>query len=129
MQATAISTAAAPKAIGPYSQAVRAGGFVFLSGQIALDPVSGELLGAGDVVTQTERVMDNLRAVLEAAGSGFDRVVKSTIFLVDLADFATVNEIYGRRFASGALPARATVQVSALPRGARVEIDMIALVD
>ena len=129
MQQIAITTDYAPKAIGPYSQAVRAGDVVFLSGQIALDPASGELVAKDDVAQQTERVMDNLAAVLVAAGSGFDRVVKSTIYLVDLADFAVVNEIYGRRLGPGALPARATVQVAALPRGAKVEIDMVALAE
>lgn len=120
-----LHTDEAPKAIGPYSQAVRTGeGTVFLSGQIPLDPATGELV-AGDVRAQTERVMENLAAVLRAAGLGFEAVVKTTIYLVDLADFAAVNEVYGRRFPH-APPARATVQVAALPRGARVEIDAIA---
>jgi 2-iminobutanoate/2-iminopropanoate deaminase len=120
-----ISTKEAPAAIGPYSQAVRAGSLVFLSGQVALDPVSGQLI-AGDVVAQTEQVMKNLGAVLAAAGCGFADVVRTTIYLVDMADFARVNEAYGR-FLQPPYPARATVQVSALPRGARVEIDAIAL--
>jgi 2-iminobutanoate/2-iminopropanoate deaminase len=120
-----ISTKEAPAAIGPYSQAVRAGALVFLSGQVALDPATGQLV-AGDVVAQTEQIMKNLAAVLAAAGSGFADVVRTTIYLVDMADFARVNEAYGRFF-QPPYPARATVQVSALPRGARVEIDAIAL--
>jgi 2-iminobutanoate/2-iminopropanoate deaminase len=119
-----ISTKEAPAAIGPYSQAVRAGPLVFLSGQVALDPATGQLV-AGDVVAQAEQVMKNLGAVLAAAGSGFADVVRTTIYLVDMADFARVNEVYGRFF-QPPYPARATVQVSALPRGARVEIDAIA---
>lgn len=119
-----IVTGQAPAAIGPYSQGVRAGDYVFFSGQIPLDPVSGQLVDGG-IAVQTERVMANMEAALAAAGLTFAAVVKSTIFLVDLGDFATVNEIYGRRF--GAIPpARATVQVSALPRGAAVEIEWIA---
>jgi 2-iminobutanoate/2-iminopropanoate deaminase len=120
-----ISTSDAPAAIGPYAQALRAGQFVFLSGQIPLDPASGQLV-AGDVAAQTERVMKNLGAVLAAAGCTFADVVRTTIYLVDLDDFATVNETYGRFFQKP-YPARATVQVAALPRGARVEIDAIAL--
>ncbi len=116
----------APKAIGPYSQALRAGqGMLFLSGQIPLDPATGELV-PGDVRAQTERVMENLAAVLRVAGLSFEHVVKTTIYLADLGDFAAVNEVYGRRFPQ-APPARATVQVAALPRGARVEIDAIAV--
>ena len=129
MRRVVVSTQAAPKAIGPYSQAVVAtggGGLVFSSGQIALDPQTGELVGASDVRAQTQRVLDNLKAVLEAAGSGLDRVVRTTIFLADMGDFAAVNEVYGRYFAAEP-PARATVQVSALPRGALVEIDAIAV--
>ena len=122
-----VSSPAAPKAIGPYSQAVevRAGRLVFCSGQIPLDPATGELV-PGDAAAQTERVMQNLEAVLAAARLGFAQVVRTTIYLVDLADFARVNEVYGRRF-TGAPPARATVQVAALPRGARVEIDAVAV--
>jgi len=120
-----ISTDAAPAAIGPYSQAVRAGNLLFLSGQIPLDPKTGQMIDGG-IVEQTERVLDNLAAVLAAAGASFGNVVRTTIFLVDLADFAVVNERYGKRFTSGVFPARATVQVSALPRGARVEIDAVA---
>ncbi|HUB06755.1 MAG TPA: RidA family protein [Myxococcales bacterium] len=120
-----IHTEGAPKAIGPYSQAVKAGpGFTFLSGQIPLDPKTGELV-EGDIRAQTERVMQNLEAVLHAAGLQFRHVLKTTIYLVDLGDFAAVNEVYGKRFPQ-APPARATVQVAALPKGARVEIDAIA---
>lgn len=120
----AIATKSAPHAIGPYSQAIRSAGMVFLSGQIALDPATGKLV-SGDARVETERVMENLAAVLQAAGLTFDHVVKTTIYLVDFADFEAVNEVYGKRF-SRVLPARATVQVAALPRGARVEIDAIA---
>jgi len=117
----------APRAIGPYSQAIQAQGsrMVFLSGQIPLDVKTGELV-AGDISAQTERVMENLGAVLRAASLGFGDVVRCTIFLVDLGEFAAVNAVYGRYFASSP-PARATVQVSGLPRGARVEIDAIAV--
>jgi 2-iminobutanoate/2-iminopropanoate deaminase len=122
-----VSTSAAPKAIGPYSQAVEARGSrtLWLSGQVALDPATGELL-KGDVVAQAERVMESLGAVLAAGGASFEDVVRCTIYLVDLADFAKVNEVYGRRFPKDP-PARATVQVAALPRGARVEIDAVAV--
>jgi 2-iminobutanoate/2-iminopropanoate deaminase len=124
-----IDTGSAPKAIGPYSQAVAARGArtLWLSGQIPLDPATGELV-AGDAAVQTARVMENLRAVLAAGGAGFEHVVRCTIYLVDLADFARVNEVYGRAF-PGDPPARATVQVAALPRGARVEIDAVAVLD
>jgi 2-iminobutanoate/2-iminopropanoate deaminase len=118
------SSSAAPAAIGPYSQAVEANGLVFLSGQIPLDPATGQMV-TGDVTAQTEQVMKNLEAVLSAAGCTFAHVVRSTVYVTDLGDFAAVNEVYGRRF-SDAPPARATVQVAALPRGAKVEIDMIA---
>jgi 2-iminobutanoate/2-iminopropanoate deaminase len=128
MQRSIVSTADAPKAIGPYSQAVRAGQLVFLSGQIPLDPASGEMVGGADVEAQTRQVMANLAAVLAAAGSGFQHVVKTTIFLTDLADFARVNQVYGTAFDGVQPPARATVQVAALPRGAKVEIEAIALV-
>ena len=114
----------APSAIGPYSQAVRAGDFLFCSGQIPLDPATGAVI-QGDVRAQTECVMNNLRAVLEAGGAGFDRVVKATIFLIDLQDFGVVNEVYGRCFDTEP-PARACVQVGGLPRGVRVEIEAIA---
>ena len=120
-----ISTKSAPAAIGPYSQAIRAGGFVFLSGQIPLDPATSQIV-SGDIQAQTERVMKNLAAVLEAAGCTFDDVVRTTIYLVDLGDFQVVNETYGRSFPS-VPPARATVQVAALPRGSRVEIDAVAV--
>lgn len=122
----AIATQDAPRAIGPYSQAVRAGDLVFLSGQIPLDPATGELV-PGDIAAQTERVMKNLEAVLAAAGGGFNDVVRTTIYLTNLGHFATVNEVYGRHF--GAVPpARATVQVAALPKGAHVEIDAVAVI-
>ncbi|MBF5041119.1 RidA family protein [Aggregicoccus sp. 17bor-14] len=117
----------APKAIGPYSQAaqVPAGTMTFLSGQIPLDPKTMNIV-EGDVVAQTEQVMKNLQAVLEAAGLGFDHVVRCGIFVTDLNDFTKVNEVYGRYF-KGPPPARATVQVAALPRGVKVEIDAIAV--
>jgi 2-iminobutanoate/2-iminopropanoate deaminase len=119
-----IQTNEAPRAIGPYSQAIRLGSFIFLSGQIALDPATGEL-AKGGIGIETRRVMDNLGAVLRAAGAGFSEVVRTTIYLTDLADFGEVNGIYASYFAAEP-PARATVQVAALPRGAAVEIDMIA---
>ncbi|MCC6999860.1 MAG: RidA family protein [Deltaproteobacteria bacterium] len=121
-----VETAEAPRAIGPYSQAIVAGGLVFCSGQIPLDPTTGQLV-VGDVEVQTARVMDSLAAVLKAAGSSLGQVVKTTIYLHDLGDFAKVNAVYGRYF-EAAPPARATVQVAALPRGAAVEIDAIAIV-
>jgi len=120
-----IKTSKAPAAIGPYSQAVKANGLLFLSGQIALDPASGQVV-AGDVRAQTERVMENLKAVLEAGGSALDRVLKTTVFLADMADFAAMNEVYGRYFPQEP-PARSTVQAAGLPRAVRVEIDVIAL--
>lgn len=125
----AVQSPGAPKAIGPYSQAIEARGArtLWLSGQVALDPTTGELV-PGDTAAQAERVLDNLGAVLAAAGAGFEHVVKCTIYLVDLDDFAKVNAVYGKRFA-GDPPARATVQVAALPRGARVEIDAVAVLD
>ncbi|MDD2500870.1 MAG: RidA family protein [Geobacter sp.] len=119
-----IATDKAPAAIGPYSQAVVAGGLLFCSGQIPLDPVSGELV-AGTVEQETERVMENLRGLLEAAGTDFNHLVKTTIYLTDMSDFAAVNQVYGRYF-SATMPARATVAVAALPRGARVEIEAVA---
>jgi 2-iminobutanoate/2-iminopropanoate deaminase len=121
-----IMTDKAPKAIGPYSQAVKAGGFLFCSGQIPLDPVTGELLDS-DISEQTDLVMDNIAAVLAAAGLTFADVVKSTIYLTDLANFGAVNEVYGRRFPANP-PARSTVEAQGLPRGAKVEIEVIALV-
>lgn len=125
-----ISTPGAPKAIGPYSQAVSvtAGRLLFCSGQIPLDPATGEMVGAGDVRAQAERVLQNLGAVLTAGGASFKSVLKTTIFMMDLADFATVNEIYARYFPTDP-PARATVQAAGLPRGALVEIEAIATVE
>ena len=120
-----IITDQAPQAIGPYSQGVAAGTTLYLSGQIALDPATGELVPGG-VEAETERVMDNIAGVLAAAGLDFGSVVKSTIYLADLADFGAVNNIYGKRFPA-APPARSTVQVAALPRGASVEIEVIAM--
>jgi 2-iminobutanoate/2-iminopropanoate deaminase len=125
MKPEVIASEGAPKAVGAYAQAVRAQGFVFLSGQIPLDPSTGELI-TGDIASQTRRVMDNLRAILETAGTALDRVVKATIYLTDMNDFAVVNQTYAEYFPA-AKPARATVAVAGLPRGAKVEIDMIAL--
>jgi 2-iminobutanoate/2-iminopropanoate deaminase len=126
----AVSTPSAPRAIGPYSQAVIVEGArcIYCSGQIPLDPQTGELVGGEDVGQETHRVMQNLAAVLKAAGASMDTVVKTTIYLTDLKDFAAVNEAYAAYFGS-APPARATVQVAALPRGARVEIDAVAVAD
>jgi 2-iminobutanoate/2-iminopropanoate deaminase len=121
-----VQTDNAPKAIGPYSQAIKTDGLVFASGQIPLDPETMQIVEGG-IREQTERVMNNLRAVLLAAGSSLDRVVKTTVFLADLGDFAEMNEIYGKFFGD-APPARSTVEVSRLPRDVRVEIDVIALV-
>ena len=121
-----ISTDAAPRAIGPYSQAMRAGGFLFLSGQIALDPRTEQLVG-GDIKQQTRRVLENVKALLQAAGSSLNRVVKCTVFLADMNDFGAMNEEYGSFFQEEP-PARTTVAASRLPRGALVEIDVIALV-
>ena len=126
MQRTAIATPQAPAAIGPYSQAIRAGAMLFTSGQIPLDPASGQMV-TGDIDAETRRVLDNLAAVLAAGGAGFGDVVKSTIFLTDLGDFAAVNAAYAERF-TGAPPARSTVQVARLPKDARVEIEMVALI-
>ena len=123
-----ISTPGAPGAIGPYSQAVVAGGLVHCSGQIALDPESGSLVGEGDVVAQAERALTNLRAVLEAAGSGPEQVVKCNVYLKDMGDFAAVNDVYGRTFSGDEPPARACVEVSRLPKDVLVEIDCVALV-
>jgi 2-iminobutanoate/2-iminopropanoate deaminase len=122
-----VSTAGAPKAIGPYSQAISADGFVFTAGQVALDPGTGELVGGG-ITEQTARTLENLRAILTAAGTSFSQVVKTTVFLVDMADFTAMNEVYGRVFGNHR-PARSTVAVAALPRGARVEIEVIATVN
>jgi 2-iminobutanoate/2-iminopropanoate deaminase len=120
-----IQTDSAPAAIGPYSQAIVANGFLFTAGQIAIDPSSGQILG-GDVVAQAERVLANLKAILDAAGASWSDVVKTTVFLHDMNDFPRVNEAYARALGS-ARPARSTVQVSALPRGVLVEIDAIAV--
>lgn len=120
-----IQTENAPKAIGPYSQAVKANGFVFASGQIPLDPSTMQIVEGG-IREQTERVLKNLSAVLEAAGSSLDRVVRTTVFLADLADFAEMNDVYGRFFGD-VPPARSTVEVARLPRDVRLEIDVIAL--
>lgn len=119
-----ISTPRAPKAIGPYSQAVRAGGFLFCSGQIALEPESGEMVSGG-VKAQTRRVLDNLKAVVEAAGAGLGDVVQVTVYLSDLADFADVNSVYEEYFGE-TKPARATIQAAALPKGALIEADCVA---
>jgi len=123
----AIETTQAPAPVGPYNQAVRAGNLLFCSGQIALDPASGSLVGAGDVARETRQVLANLVAVLDAAGARPSQVVRTTVFLADLADFATVNGLYAEVFGPGVSPARACVQVAALPKGARVEIDAIAV--
>jgi 2-iminobutanoate/2-iminopropanoate deaminase len=122
-----ISTSEAPGAIGPYSQAVGSGSFLFCSGQIPLDPKSGQIV-PGDIAAQTRRVLDNIAAVLKAENLTFDNVVKTTIFLTNLGDFQTVNEIYGSYFKQDP-PARSTVQVAALPKGANVEIEVIAIAD
>jgi 2-iminobutanoate/2-iminopropanoate deaminase len=121
----AVASEHAPKAIGPYSQGIKANGLVFVSGQVALDPRTQQLV-QGDVAIETERVLENLKAVVEAAGSSLARTVKTTVYLADLGDFAKMNEVYARYFGERP-PARATVQVARLPRDARVEIDLIAL--
>ena len=121
-----IQTDNAPAAIGPYSQAIRAGEFVFVSGQIAIDPATGQFVN-GTVAEQTERVLKNLAAVLKAAGSGLDKIVKTTVFLADMKDFAEMNEIYATFF-TDAPPARATVAAAGLPRDAKVEIEAVAMV-
>lgn len=120
-----VSTKDAPQAIGPYSQAIKAGGFVFTSGQIAIDPATQQVV-AGDVAAQTERVLRNLSEILEAAGSGLGKVVRSTVFLKNMDDFAAMNAVYGKYFSS-APPARSTVEVARLPREVLVEIDVVAL--
>ena len=124
MSLSQVATRQAPEAIGPYSQAIKAGGFLFTAGQIALDPANGKIVEGG-VVEQTERVMKNLSAVLAEAGADWSKVVKTTVFLTDLADFPVFNDVYGRYLGS-ARPARSTVQVSALPRNAVVEIELVA---
>ena len=120
-----ISTPHGPKVIGPYSQAIRANGFLFISGQIAFDPVTGHLV-EGDVAQQTERVLENLKAIVEAAGSSLEKAVRTTVFLKNMNDFAAMNEVYARYFPS-APPARSTVEAARLPRDVRIEIDLIAL--
>ena len=120
-----ISTSDGPKAIGPYSQAIKANGFVFVSGQVAIDPVTNTLL-SGDIAFQTDRVLKNLRGILSAAGTSLEKVVRSTVFLKNMNDFAAMNEVYGKYFTS-APPARSTVEVARLPKDVLVEIDVIAL--
>ena len=124
MELEIISTDKAPAAIGPYSQAVKCGNMLYCSGQIPLDPATGELV-AGDITRQAEQVMNNIAAMLSAVGAGFDQVVKTTIYLVDMADFAAVNEVYGSRFPNHK-PARSTVAVKSLPRGSLLEIEVLA---
>ncbi len=124
--ADVVATKEAPQAIGPYSQAIKTGGFVFSSGQIAIDPATGNVIN-GDVAAQTDRVMKNLAAVLAAAGSSLSKVVKTTVFLKSMGDFATMNEVYGRHFGSNR-PARSTVEVARLPKDVLVEIEVIAKV-
>lgn len=126
MSARIVHTEKAPAAIGPYSQGIIAGNFLYTAGQIALDPATGQIV-PGDVTVQTERVMRNLSAVLESAGAAWTDVVKTTVYLMDMADFPRVNEVYGRMIGD-ARPARSTVQVSGLPRGVLVEIDAVAMV-
>lgn len=122
-----VRTREAPAPVGPYSQAVRHGSSLYVSGQVPLDPGTGELV-TGDIVLQAERVIDNLEAVLHAGGSSLQQVVRATVYLTDLADFPRVNEVYARRFTGDPAPARATVQVAALPLGADIEIDAIAVI-
>jgi len=124
MKKDIISTDKAPSAIGPYSQGVRVNGFIFFSGQIPIDPATGEIV-KGEIAVQVEQVMQNIEALLEASGIGFDNVVRSTIYLTNLADFGVVNDIYGRKF-TAPYPARSTVQVSALPKGVDIEIEVVA---
>jgi 2-iminobutanoate/2-iminopropanoate deaminase len=121
----AVTTASAPKAIGPYSQAIKANGFVFISGQVAFDPATGNLV-TGGIEQQTEQVLKNLSAILQASGSSWEKVVKTTVFLKNMAEFGQMNEVYGK-FCKGAPPARSTVEVARLPRDVAVEIDVIAL--
>jgi 2-iminobutanoate/2-iminopropanoate deaminase len=127
MEKRAILTSEAPEPIGPYSQAIQAGKLVFLAGQVPLDPASGQLI-EGDISAQTRRALDNVIAVLRKAGLGPDHVVKTTIYLADMADFGAMNEVYGSYF-KGTPPARAAVQVARLPKDARIEIDVIAVAD
>jgi 2-iminobutanoate/2-iminopropanoate deaminase len=120
----AVSSSKAPKAIGPYSQAVRSGNLLFISGQIPIDPATGNLV-PGEIAAQTRRVFDNISAILQAAGASFDHVVRTTVFLADMGDFAAMNEVYAGYFSTPA-PARSTVQAARLPKDARIEIDVIA---
>ena len=126
MNKETVSTDKAPKAIGPYAQAIKAGEFIYTAGQIPIDPKSGNLI-AGGIAEQTRQVLENLKAVLEAAGSSLDQVIKATVFLKNMADFAALNEVYGE-YLGAAKPARSTVAVAELPRGALVEIDFVAMV-
>jgi 2-iminobutanoate/2-iminopropanoate deaminase len=121
----AVSTDSAPKAIGPYSQAIRAGSLLFISGQVPIDPATGAII-AGDIAAQARRVLENIGAILQAAGASYDAVVRTTVFLADMNDFAAMNEVYARYFTAPA-PARSTVQAARLPRDARIEIDAIAV--
>ena len=121
-----IATENAPRAIGPYSQAIRANGFVFVSGQVAIDPANQQVIN-GDVSAQTDRVLKNLSAILKAAGTGLEKAVRTTVFLKNIGDFGAMNEVYGKYFSS-APPARSTVEVARLPKDVLVEIDVIALV-
>jgi 2-iminobutanoate/2-iminopropanoate deaminase len=125
MKKKVVSSDKAPKAIGPYSQGIEAGGFIFMSGQIPLDPTTGDMVRGG-IEAETRRVLDNLKAVLQSQGLDMDAVVKTTIFLADMGDFATVNEVYGSYFGE-VPPARSTIQVGALPKNARIEIEAVAL--
>lgn len=127
MRKIPISTDKAPAAVGPYEQAIKVGNFIFTSGQIPLDPSTNKLV-EGDIAIQTKRVMENLKSVLEASGTSFKNVIKTTIFLADLKNFEQVNKIYGEYFPDGK-PARSTVQVSALPKGAGIEIEMVAIAE
>ena len=126
MPAKAITTTAAPAPVGPYNQAVLAGGWLYCSGQIPLDPTTGAMVGDGDVAEETRQVLKNLVAVLNEAGATPAQVIRTTVFLVDLGDFQTVNQLYADVFGDGVSPARACVQVAALPKGARLEIDCVA---
>lgn len=126
MRREPIKTSNAPAALGPYSQAIKVGELVYTSGQVAIDPATGELIGGG-IAEQTERVLKNVAAVLEAAGSSLDQVVKTLVFLADMDDFSAMNEVYGKFF-TGAPPARSTVQAARLPKDARIEIEAVAMI-
>jgi 2-iminobutanoate/2-iminopropanoate deaminase len=123
----AVSTPAAPQAVGPYSQAIRAGSLLFVSGQIPIDPATGQVI-AGDAAAQTRRVMESIGEILKAAGSSFDQVVRTTVYLADIAEFPAMNEVYGQYFSAPA-PARSTIQAARLPRDAKLEIDVIAVLE